>query len=73
MHKSSWFYFQIEEYKFEKEQLVTNKLAKPDAKKLLESVKPKPINPEELTTFKIGLTDEEKLARDRVVLPYLPR
>ncbi|ERL90273.1 elongator complex protein 5 [Dendroctonus ponderosae] len=62
----------IEAYKFEEEQLLTNKLAKPDAKKLLENAKPKQINPEELTTFKIGLTDEEKLARDRVVLPYLP-
>lgn len=38
----------------------------------MERATAKKINPEELSTFRIGLTDEEKLSRDKVVLPYLP-
>lgn len=46
---------------------------KPEPSKLLEKSTPEPVNPEELSTFRIGLTDEEKLSRDKVVLPYLPK
>ncbi|XP_066148682.1 elongator complex protein 5 [Euwallacea fornicatus] len=63
---------EIEEYRFEGESLITTKVAKPDADKLLTKIAPNSVNPEDLTTFKIRLTDEEKLSRDRVVLPYLP-
>ncbi|XP_030755236.1 elongator complex protein 5 isoform X1 [Sitophilus oryzae] len=62
----------IEEYKFEGDSLITSKISKPDTSRLLEDAVPKEINPENLSTFKIGLTDEEKLSRERVVLPYLP-
>jgi len=63
---------QIEEYSFEGENLVTNKIEKPDPKKIIQETLPQQVNPEELSTFRIGLTDEEKLSREKVVLPYLP-
>lgn len=31
------------------------------------------VNPENLSTFRIGLNEEERKARDQLVLPYLPR
>lgn len=64
---------EIEEYKFEGGNLVTNKIEKPYPKKILEKTLSREINPEDLSTFRIGLTDEEKLSREKVVLPYLPK
>ncbi|XP_018576524.1 elongator complex protein 5 [Anoplophora glabripennis] len=64
---------QIEEYSFVGEDLITKKIDKIDPKKLLEKSTPPEINPETLSTFKIGLSDKEKASRDQVVLPYLPK
>lgn len=41
-------------------------------KKLLENTNSE-VDPETLATFRIGLNDEEKKARDKLVLPYLPK
>ncbi|KAJ8939319.1 hypothetical protein NQ314_011177 [Rhamnusium bicolor] len=62
---------QIEEYKFEGEEFVTQKIEKPDPKKLLESSMRPEVDPETLTTFKIGLTDTERESRDKLDLPYV--
>ncbi|KAL3270989.1 hypothetical protein HHI36_021492 [Cryptolaemus montrouzieri] len=63
---------QIEEYRIEGGQFVTEALKKPDVHKLVQD-KINEISPELLTTFKIGLTDTEKESRDSLVLPYLPK
>lgn len=31
------------------------------------------VDPENLSTFRIGVNEEEKKARDELVLPYLPK
>lgn len=55
------------------EDFVTKKIEKIDPRKLLEkSVHPE-INPDTLSTFKIGLSDKDKESRERLVLPYLPK
>ncbi|KAL1502545.1 hypothetical protein ABEB36_007671 [Hypothenemus hampei] len=63
---------EVEEYRFENDNLITNKVTKPDPSQLIDNSTSKIPNPEELSTFRIGLTDEEKLSRDKVILPYLP-
>ncbi|KAJ8916531.1 hypothetical protein NQ315_000173 [Exocentrus adspersus] len=64
---------QVEEYNFVNGDLFTKKIERLDPKKLLqESVVPQ-VNPETLSTFKIGLSDKEKEAREQLVLPYLPK
>ncbi|XP_060533876.1 elongator complex protein 5 [Cylas formicarius] len=62
----------IEKYRFEGECLVTQKVTKPDPAAITQNIS-KDVNPETLSTFRIGLTDEEKVLRDKVVLPYLPK
>ncbi|KAJ8982231.1 hypothetical protein NQ317_013533 [Molorchus minor] len=64
---------QIEEYKFEGTNFVTQKIEKPSVKKLLDSTQMPQADPESISTFRIGLTDEEKISRDQLVLPYLPK
>ncbi|KAF7274337.1 hypothetical protein GWI33_012994 [Rhynchophorus ferrugineus] len=63
---------EIEEYRFEGDNLLTSKISKPSASSLLERSAQPNINPENLSTFKIGLTEKEKISRDKVILPYLP-
>ncbi|VEN39546.1 unnamed protein product [Callosobruchus maculatus] len=64
---------QVEEYYFEGDKLETKKIEKPDPKKLLENATKTEINPDDLATFKITLTDKEKESRDQLILPYLPK
>ncbi|KAG5873449.1 hypothetical protein JTB14_007216 [Gonioctena quinquepunctata] len=64
---------EVEEYWFDHDNLLTKKIDKLDPKMLLETSTPKEVNPETLTTFKIGLSDKEKESRDNLVLPYLPK
>lgn len=68
----SYLLFKIEEYYFQNGDFITKKVEKIDAKKLLEG-STRIINPESLTTFKIGLTEKEKEARSQLILPYLPK
>lgn len=66
----------IEEYWIDNQNLVTKKIEKLDTKKLLEKSVSAEINPETLSTFKIGLTEEDKRIRDErrgEILPYLPK
>ncbi|XP_056633141.1 elongator complex protein 5 [Diorhabda sublineata] len=64
---------ETEEFWFEGEKLITKKIEKLDAKQILEKSVPSQINPEKLSTFKIGLSDADKKSRDELVLPYLPK
>nr|CAH7742763.1 unnamed protein product [Callosobruchus chinensis] len=64
---------EVEEYYFENNNLETRKIEKPDPKKLLENATKTEINPDDLATFKISLTDKEKESRDQLILPYLPK
>ncbi|KAB0791145.1 hypothetical protein PPYR_02945 [Photinus pyralis] len=60
---------QIEMYSTNNGILDSEKITVADAKKLVQEVS----NPENLATFKIGLNDQEKVLRDKVVLPYVYR
>ncbi|XP_045469281.1 elongator complex protein 5 [Harmonia axyridis] len=63
---------QIEAYKFEQGQFVTEVLKKQDVQELiLEKINE--VSPENLSTFKIGLSEADKKARDELTLPYLPK
>ncbi|CAH0548804.1 unnamed protein product [Brassicogethes aeneus] len=62
---------QMEEYKFENNNLLTYKI-ETDASKI-EQVVANNVNPENLSTFRIGLSEQEKLSKENVVLPYLPK
>ncbi|XP_028140300.2 elongator complex protein 5 [Diabrotica virgifera virgifera] len=64
---------QVEEFWFEGENLVTQKIDKVDPKQIIEKALAVDINPETLSTFKIGLSDADKKSRDGLVLPYLPK
>lgn len=64
---------ETEEFWFEGEKLITKKNEKLDPKQILEKSVPSEINPETLSTFKIGLSDADKKSRDELVLPYLPK
>ncbi|XP_074029510.1 elongator complex protein 5 isoform X2 [Leptinotarsa decemlineata] len=64
---------EVEEYWFESDTLMTSKFEKLDSKILLEKEISNDVLPETLTTFKISLTDKEKIARDSLILPYLPK
>ncbi|CAH1981627.1 unnamed protein product [Acanthoscelides obtectus] len=64
---------QIEEYYFQNGKLETKKIEKLDPKKLLENASRPEINPDDLATFKISLTDKEEESRSQLVLPYLPK
>ncbi|XP_057660901.1 elongator complex protein 5 [Diorhabda carinulata] len=64
---------ETEEFWFEGEKLITKKIEKLDAKQILEKSVSSEINPEKLSTFKIGLSDADKKSRDELVLPYLPK
>ncbi|XP_050316298.1 elongator complex protein 5 [Anthonomus grandis grandis] len=64
---------ELEEYRFEGSQLISSKIEKPDIMKLIEKSSTSEVNPENLSTFRIGLSEEEKNLRDKVVLPYLPK
>lgn len=63
---------QTEEYYFENDNLVTQKVEKIDVAKILQNGN-KELDPETLATFRISLNEEEKKARDELVLPYLPK
>ncbi|KAK9892466.1 hypothetical protein WA026_020457 [Henosepilachna vigintioctopunctata] len=63
---------QIEDYMFDDDKFKTEALKKPDLNKLVQE-KINEVLPEHLTTFKIGLTDDEKESRDNLILPYLPQ
>lgn len=63
---------QIEEFYFEKGMLKTGVIKKLDAQKLVQESMQE-IEPDKLTTFKISLEEDEKKAREELVLPYLPK
>lgn len=63
----------MEEYKFENGTLVSQKIKKADPKVLTQENVMNEIIPDKMTTFKISLDDNEKQARDELVLPYLPK
>lgn len=63
---------QTEEYYFENDNLVTQKVEKIDVTKILQNGNAE-LDPEALATFRISLNEEEKKARDELVLPYLPK
>lgn len=65
--------FKIEEYKFNGNDLITNKIEKPNVQKIEQIVNTNEMNPENLSTFRIGLNDTEKQSKDNLVLPYLPQ
>lgn len=62
---------QIEEYRFANGNLVTEKLKKIDVISLIQQNIE--IKPDNLTTFKISLEENEKKSREQLILPYLPR
>lgn len=61
---------QIENFHFENDRFITESIKKPDKKKIEETLKE---IPENLSTFKISLNENEKEARNNLVLPYLPK
>ncbi|GJQ85396.1 hypothetical protein Trydic_g10170 [Trypoxylus dichotomus] len=63
---------QVEEYYIEDGVLKVEAIKKIDPEKFLRDCAEQ-IDPHKLTTFKISLEENEKKARDSVVLPYLPR
>ncbi|XP_044260661.1 elongator complex protein 5 [Tribolium madens] len=60
---------QLENYHFEDKKFVTETIKKPDTEIISETLN----QPQNLTTFKISLTEKEKESRDGLVLPYLPK
>ncbi|EFA05335.1 elongator complex protein 5 [Tribolium castaneum] len=61
---------QIENYHFDNKRLITETIKKPDKEIIAETLNRLPEN---LSTFRIGLTEKEKESRDGLVLPFLPK
>lgn len=51
---------------------MTQKIEKLDVSKILENSNAE-VDPEKLASFKISTNEEEKKAKDQLVLPYLPK
>jgi hypothetical protein len=63
--------FQIEEYHFESGRFITEPIKKPD-KEVIDNAIAHSI-PENMSTFKISLSEKDKESRNNLVLPYLPK
>ncbi|KAF2904560.1 hypothetical protein ILUMI_01607 [Ignelater luminosus] len=62
----------IEEFTIEDGVLKSQEIKKPNTQALIQQDLEQ-ILPENLSTFKIGLTEDEKKSRAEVILPYLPK
>ncbi|KAJ3651989.1 hypothetical protein Zmor_017991 [Zophobas morio] len=62
---------QLEEYYCDSGKFITQPIKKPDKDVIRETVEQ--INPENMSTFKIGLSEKDKESRSNLVLPYLPK
>lgn len=63
---------EIEHFSFKQGELCCESIEKLDVLSLIqENMKPE-ILPEKLSTFKIGLNEDDRIARANVILPYLP-
>jgi hypothetical protein len=62
---------EIEEYHFESGRFITEPIKKPD-KEVIDNAIAHSI-PENMSTFKISLSEKDKESRNNLVLPYLPK
>ncbi|XP_044763133.1 elongator complex protein 5 [Coccinella septempunctata] len=63
---------QIESYKFQQGQFITEEIKKQNVQELIQE-KINEVCPENLSTFKIELSEADKESRDNLTLPYLPK